>query len=267
MKKSILIASFLLLSSMSLLAQDRVFNYTYQSAVLNKGEKELEVWTTVLQGKTDYYREIQNRVEYEIGLGSNLQTAFYINSKQKAAFETSSGEIVMSSTEISFSNEWKYKFSDPVADRVGFAGYAEFTVATDELEIELKAILDKKIGKTTHALNFTFEPEWGTTTSNGKVTTATELKYDINYGFSYNINKHWNLGGEIINRNVYLKEDKFTHSALFAGPTVAYFMDKFWINLSVSPQIAGLNNPDGMSGLNVDEFTKMDVRLLFSYSF
>ena len=267
MKKSILVASFLLLSSMSLLAQDRVFNYTYQSSVLNKGEKELEVWTTVLSGKTDYYREIQNRVEYEIGLGSNLQTAFYINSKQKAGFETSSGEIVMSSTEISFSNEWKYKFSDAVADRIGFAGYAELTVATDELEIELKAILDKRIGKTTHALNLTFEPEWETTTVNGKVTTATEIKYDVNYGFSYNINKHWNLGGEIINRNVYIKDDNFTHSALFAGPTVAYFMDKFWLNLSFSPQIAGLNNPDGMSGLNVDEFTKMDVRLLFSYTF
>jgi hypothetical protein len=173
----------------------------------------------------------------------------------------------MDATEISFSNEWKYKFSDAVADRIGFAGYAELTVATDELEIELKAILDKRIGKTTHALNLTFEPEWETTTANGKVTTATELKYDINYGFSYNINKHWNLGGEIINRNVYLKDDNFTHSALFAGPTVAYFMDKFWLNLSFSPQIAGLNNPAGMSGLNVDEFTKMDVRLLFSYSF
>ncbi|MFI0492131.1 hypothetical protein, partial [Flavobacterium sp.] len=63
MKNSILISAFLLLSTMRLMAQDRVFNYTYQSTVLAKGEKELEVWTTVLQGKKDYYREIQNRVE------------------------------------------------------------------------------------------------------------------------------------------------------------------------------------------------------------
>ncbi|WP_395049128.1 DUF6662 family protein [Flavobacterium sp.] len=267
MKNNILFASFLLLSSINLLAQDRVFNYAYQSAVLNKGAKELEVWTTVLSGKTDFYREIQNRVEYEIGLGSNLQTSFYINSKQKAAFDSDSGEINMSSTEISFSNEWKYKFSDPVADRFGFAGYVEFTVATDELEIELKAIFDKKIGQSTHALNLTFEPEWETTTSDGKVTTETELKYDLNYGYSYNFNKNWNLGAEIIDRNVYIKEDSFTHSALFAGPTLGYNTDKFWLNLSYSPQIAGLNNPEGMSGLNVEEFTKMDVRLLFSYSF
>lgn len=268
MKKITLITtSFLLLSTISLFAQDRIFNYTYQSAVLNKGEKELEVWTTVLQGKTDYYREIQNRVEYEVGLGSNLQTSFYLNSKQKAFYDDITGEIVMDATEISVSNEWKYKFSDAVANRIGFAGYAELTVATDELEIELKAIFDKKIGRTTHALNLTFEPEWETTTRDGKVVTGTELKYDINYGFAYNINKNWNLGAEIINRNVYIKDDKFTHSAIFAGPTIAFNTDKFWINLSVSPQVAGLNNPIGMSGLNVDEFTKMDTRLIFSYSF
>ncbi len=267
MKNSILISAFLLLITMSSMAQDRVFNYTYQSSVLNKGEKELEVWTTVLQGKKDYYREIQNRVEYEVGLGSNLQTSFYLNSKQKAAFDDITGEIVMNPTEISISNEWKYKISDPVANRVGFAGYAEFTVATDELEIELKAILDKKIGRTTHALNLTFEPEWETTTANGKVVTATALKYDFNYGFAFEINKNWNLGAEIINRNVYIKDANFTHSALFASPTVAFNTDKFWVNLSVSPQIAGLKNPPSMTGLNLDEFTKMDMRLVFSYSF
>lgn len=266
MKNILLVTSFLLFSTMSVLAQDRIFNYTYQSAVLNKGEKEIEVWTTVLSGKTDYYREIQNRVEYEIGLGSNLQTAFYLNSKQKAGFDDITGEIVMDATEISFSNEWKYKFSDAVANSIGFAGYAEFTVATDELEIELKAILDKKIGKTTQALNFTFEPEWETTTSNGKEVTEKEIKYDINYGFAYEINKNWNLGVEIISKNVYIDADKITHSALFAGPTFAYNIKNFWINLSVSAQITG-NHTGADSNLNLDEFTKVNSRLLFSFTF
>jgi hypothetical protein len=267
MNKNILALSFLFLSTMSLLAQDRIFNYTYQSSVLNKGQKELEVWTTVLQGKDNYYREIQNRVEYEVGLGSNLQVAFYLNSKQKAFYDDITAEIVMDPTEISFSNEWKYKFSDAVADKFGFAGYAEITVATDELELEFKAILDKKIGRTTQAANFTFEPEWETTTRNNKVTTNTAYKYDVNYGFAYEINPNWNLGAEIINRNIYLKEENFTHSALFAGPTVSYNTDAFWINLSVSPQVAGLSNPNNVKGLNFYEFTKMDARVLFSYSF
>lgn len=265
--KKMVVVTFVLLSTLNVLAQDRIFNYTYQTNVLNKGQKELEVWTTVLTGKKNYYREIQNRVEYEIGLGSKLQVAFYLNSKQKAFFDDVSGEIVMDPTEISFSNEWKYKFSDPVADKVGFAGYAELTVATDELEIELKAIFDKRFGNSLHAVNLILEPEWVTTTEDGKVTTSTEIKYDFNYAYSYKATKNWNLGAEIINRNVYLKSDKFTHSALFAGPTIAYNTANFWINLTALPQVAGLKNPEDMKGLNTDEFTKFEARLAFSYSF
>jgi hypothetical protein len=267
MKKIFLIVNLIVLCSLHSIAQDRIFTYTYQSNVLNKGQKELEVWTTVLQGKIDYYREIKNRVEYEIGLGSNLQVAFYLNSKQKAFFDDVTGEIVMDPTEISISNEWKYKFSDPVANTIGFAGYFELQLATDELEVELKAIFDKKIGRTLHAVNLILEPEWETTTEDGKVKTETEIKYDANYAFSYNVNKNWNLGAEIVNRNVYIKSDKFTHSALFGGPTISYCTTNFWINLTAMPQIAGLNNPEGMKGLNVDEFTKFETRLIFSYSF
>jgi hypothetical protein len=262
--KTFFIAALLFLISTISLAQDRIFSYTYQSNVLNKGQRELEVWTTVHQAKKDYYRELRNRVEYEIGLGSNLQVAFYLNSKQKAGFDATSGEIIINPTEISISNEWKYKFSDPVADAIGFAGYGEISVATDELEVELKAIFDKKIGRTLHAVNLILEPEWETTTKNGNVTTEAEIKYDINYAFSYNINKRWNLGAEIINRNVYLEADDFTHSALFAGPTISYSTDKFWANLTLMPQITGIKNPENQNGLNLDEFTKFETRLIFS---
>ena len=56
-----------------------MFTYTYQSNVLNKGQREIEVWNTVRAGKTDYFMRLDNRTEYEIGLGKNLQTAFYLN--------------------------------------------------------------------------------------------------------------------------------------------------------------------------------------------
>ena len=267
MKKIFIITSLLFFCTMSSIAQDRIFNYTYQSNVLGKGQKELEVWTTILNGKDNYYREIQNRVEYETGLGSNLQVAFYLNSKQKAFFDDTTGEIVMDPTEISVSNEWKYKFSDPIADKIGFAGYLELTAATDELEVELKAIFDKKIGRTLHAVNIILEPEWETTTEDGKVTTETAIKYDFNYAFSYNLNKSWNLGAEIINRNVYIKSEEFTHSALFGGPTLSYSTPKFWINFTAMPQLTGLQNPEGEKGLNLEEFTKFETRLVFSYAF
>jgi hypothetical protein len=66
----------LTITSFTTYAQDRMFTYTYQSNVLNKGQRELEVWNTLRMGKQDYFSRFDNRTEYEIGLGSNLQTSF-----------------------------------------------------------------------------------------------------------------------------------------------------------------------------------------------
>jgi len=267
MKKIILVACLLFLSALNLMAQEQIFNYTYQSNILNKGQKELEVWTTVLSGKEKYYREIQNRVGYEVGLCSNLQISFYLNSEQKAAFDDVTGEIVIEAPEISVSNGWKHKFSDPIADPIGCAGYVEFTVTMDEIVVRVKAIFDKKIRRSTHAWNITFKEGWKSIIENGEAEVGKEIKYDFNYGYSYNLNKNWNLGVEIINKNTYIEEDDYSHSALFAGPTLGFNMDNFWLNASVFPQISGLNTSSTNSALNLDEFTKINSRLMFSYSF
>ena len=93
------------------------------------------------------------------------------------------------------------------------------------------------------------------------------LKYDFNYGASYTLSNRWNLGAEFLYQNIYFNKDKSTQSAIFAGPCLEYHIDGFWINLSYSPQIAGLKNPGEIKGLNVDEFTKNNFRVLFSYWF
>src|SRR5665647_2523432 len=76
--KKILLFSVLLIS-LSTQAQDRLFTYTYQSNVLNKGQKELEVWSTLRSGRDNYYRAFDHSMEFEVGLGGKLQTSFYLN--------------------------------------------------------------------------------------------------------------------------------------------------------------------------------------------
>ena len=141
-------------------SQDRSFVRTYQSIVLPKGEKEIEVWSTLRYGKDDFYRRLDNRFEFEIGLSNKLQTAFYINTSQNTF--RAGDEIVTQPTSVSFSNEWKYKISDPVANAIGSGLYGEYKIGSDELELELKLILDKKINKNLFAFNavgeFEFEP-------------------------------------------------------------------------------------------------------------
>jgi hypothetical protein len=77
--RTFMLTGLFLLLTISLLAQDRLFTYTYQSTLLNNGQRELEVWNTLRAGRQDYYARIDNRTEFEIGLGKNLQTAFYLN--------------------------------------------------------------------------------------------------------------------------------------------------------------------------------------------
>src|SRR5687768_11304036 len=115
-------------------AQDRIFTYTYQSTVLNKGQREIEIWNTLESGKDDYYRRLRHRIEYELGLGGNVQTAFYLNLDQRL-----NGNVG-----LGFSNEWKWKLFDPVANPVGLALYGELTLKPHETEVEGKILLDKQ---------------------------------------------------------------------------------------------------------------------------
>ena len=100
-------------------AQDRLFTYTYQSGVLNSGQREIEVWNTFRTGRTDYFARLDNRTEFEIGLGKNLQTAFYLNLTSKTNTVDILGvKSFTTGNELSFSNEWKYKILDPLADKM-----------------------------------------------------------------------------------------------------------------------------------------------------
>lgn len=59
MKKITLIMMVgLFLTAVDVMSQDRIFTYVYQSLVLNKGQKEMEVWTPYRTGREDSYRRI-----------------------------------------------------------------------------------------------------------------------------------------------------------------------------------------------------------------
>ncbi|MFZ4523613.1 MAG: hypothetical protein ACOYNC_18060 [Bacteroidales bacterium] len=250
--------------SSALFAQDRVFNYTYQSGVLGKGEKELEIWNTYRTGRTDFYRRIDTRAEFEIGLSRKLQTAFYLNYTSKASgFKVDSVSGIAHENEVSFSNEWKFKLSDPAANMIGSAIYGEITIGTTEFEVEAKLILDKQIGRFTQALNIAFEPEWEWEPGNGEIAAHTEYKFEFNYGIGASLGKVWVLGAEIRNPNVYV-DGKWAHSSIYAGPTVSFAGSGFWVNFTLMPQVAGLRGVTPGQGLNLDEFERYEARLLFS---
>jgi len=80
-------------------AQDRYFAYTYQTNVLNKGDFDLEFQNTLATGKVGEYgpyvfgQHLDQRLEYEVGLGKKVQTAFYLNSELFTFADTSSTDM------------------------------------------------------------------------------------------------------------------------------------------------------------------------------
>ena len=248
-------------------AQDRLFTYTYQSGVLNSGQREIEVWNTFRTGRTDYFARLDNRTEFEIGLGKNLQTAFYLNLTSKTNTVDILGiKSFTTGNELSFSNEWKYKILDPLADPVGLALYGEYGIGTSEYELEGKIIVDKKLGNVTLAANAIYEMELEPEYSGSELELeAEEHKADLNFSAAYTFNPRFSLTMESAYKNV-IQEGELKHSALYAGVGLSYVQKNFFVNFTVLPQITAFKGTTS-GHLNLDEFEKVQTRLLISYAF
>lgn len=245
-------------------AQDRLFTYTYQSTVLNQGQKELEIWNTYKTGKSNFYSHLDNRSEFEIGLGKNIQTAFYLNLTSKTrTIEENSNKSLETGKEISFSNEWKWKIFDPVANPIGLALYAEYGIGSNEFEFEWKLILDKKINNFTVASNAIYEIEFKPGFNDNNLGWKKETKMDYNLAFAYSLSPKFHLTMENVYRNVF-EEGQLLHNAIYSGFGVSHVQQNFWVNFTVLPQIKSFIGNTNNS-INLDEFEKIQLRLIFSY--
>lgn len=258
-------------------AQDRIFTYTYQTNTLAPGQKELEIWTTLRSGRDGFYRSLDNRFEFEVGIARNLQTAFYLNSFQTAKevrFEDLLGNEIASiekSIGWSFSNEWKLKLSDPVGHVLGTALYGEYTISPDEAELEFKIILDKKAGKIFQALNLVseieFEKEVEVENNFSALETETSTKLKLVYGIARSFGTNWHVGVESFVKAGTEKEF-MDYVVAYAGPGFSYSKGSFWLNLTAMPQITALKQPqETPSGLYLKNEEKLQTRLMFSYVF
>lgn len=244
--------------------QDRVFTYTYQSNVLAKGQKELEIWNTLRAGRQDYYSRFDNREEFEIGLGSNLQTSFYLNlTSITSATDINSVRSLETEHEISFSNEWKLKLMDPVADPLGLALYFEYGIGSSEYDVEGKLIIDKRIRSFTIAANAVYELEYAPFIEADQTHWSKENKADFDLAFAWSVTPKFAITLENTFRNV-IADGKLEHSALYTGPGLSWVQNSFWINFTILPQVASFKGQTG-SSLNLNEFEKVQFRLIFSY--
>ncbi len=245
-------------------ANDRHFGYVYETATMPVGMRELEVWNTASVGRADYYSRLDHSLEFETGLTDNLQGSLYLNWRNTTA-DTGSGNRATEFEWKGLATELKYKLLDPSVDPLGFALYGELGYNTDELELETKAIFDKRLGPWLLAANFAGEFEYE---SEGSELELEEIGLEGTFGASYAISPRLALGLEMRSHNEIAKsassEMEFESSALYLGPTVAWSSKSWWLTFTALPQIAAFKHEGG--GIrDLKDHEAMQARLLLSF--
>ncbi len=247
-------------------ANERRFTYTYESAVLPPGAREFELWSTHRFGRHNFYSRFDHRAEFEFGLTNRLMTAFYLNWHNIAEEDTSTTPPTIA-REFEFegiSSEWKYKMTDPVADKIGSALYGEVSLGTEEIEIEGKIILDKRWGENLIAYNLVGEVEWER--EPGEVEYE-ESVVENDLAFTHFFNPRFAAGLELRNHTDFTNSAHPAHSALFLGPVVSYATENWWVAVTALSQLPALKRSvnDRRSGLVLDDHERYNVRLLLSF--
>lgn len=242
MKYLALAVLFLSLYAAPLFSNERTFSYVYETATLPPGAKELEVWNTFRLGRLEHYEALDQRIELELGVADDVMTAFYLNSRQENGVYKSRG----------FSNEWKFKVSDPVADEVGFALYGEAGFQAHEIELEQKLLLDKRLEEWLGAFNAVAEQEFKYRQADEEIVLLKK-KYSLIAGLSRTLSRKVSLGVEA--RYTTILEGRASN-AFHAGPSLAASFKDAWFVLTVLPQWGETKD--------LLVFEKSETRLLFA---
>ncbi len=253
------------------LATQRLFTYTYEPEVLPKGALEFEQWVTWRGGRSadtgqqDYSRW-QFREEFEYGVTDNYTASFYLNTRHQSFTDPAAGT---STSEFKFdgiSLENRYMVLNPAEHPIGLTLYLEPTYSGEEFELEQKIIIGQRHGKWKWALNLSHATEWDLR------KYEKEGEFEVAFGITRKLGKHWHLGVELRNHNELPEYKKWENTAFYLGPVVSYERGDWWATMSVMPQVWGKNtaggpDPDGYRGLELEGHERINVRLIVGFGF
>ncbi len=250
-------------------AQDKVFATVYQTNVLPYGARDFEFWTTSRNGhKPNFYWGMDNRFEFEMGLGKSVQTSFYFNTDNSMYGDPEMKVDGLShDIGIGISNEWKWKLSDPVADGFGTALYQEFEFEPDEFESESKFILDKRIGQNLIAVNAFYQYQVHIDASKGKMTTTTSSPVELDFGFMHFLGNNCGIGVEMKEHNDISQSFGWENSILYAGPSVFFNGSGWMISINILPQLNNFHKTSiSPESLVLDSHERLESRVVLSFN-
>jgi hypothetical protein len=244
-------------------ANERHFAFTYESPTLPAGAVELEPWTTWRFGRDRYYSRFDHRLEFEMGITDRLMTAFYLNFTGL----TENDGVDLRHSEFEYegvSTEWKWNLRDPVADSFGLALYAELGLAPSETELETKVIVDRRRGNFLLAGNLVAEMELEQeVTAAGGIEKEPELVVEAVAAAGTFLRPRMLLGLEARSESTFHEAEEHEVTAVYAGPTLAYGNQDYWLTVALQPQIFAIHDGSGVRDLAAHE--KLNARVLFGF--
>lgn len=251
------------------MADNRIFTYTYEPETEPKGDWEFEQSITsrltrnraVGQEKYQLW-QLSSEVEYGVADRYTASVKISDNFEHFHNSETSKNSNVNRFTGISSEN--RFNLLDPVENPVGLTLYLEPTWDGQNAELEQKIILGQTHGDWKWAVNLTHATEW-----EGNINNY-EGELELSAGLARHLTSRWTLGVEMRDHNELPMYQQWENSAVYFGPTLSYHRVSWWAALSVMPQIYGWNqseNPDQNTHLELEGHERLNIRLLFGYSF
>ncbi len=258
--------------------QDRHFAWTYESITLPKGSFDFEPSFIYSAGKENFYNRLFTALEFETGLTDHLQTAFYFNAVKSMAAVADSNNLITglsSSSSISISNEWKLNILNPSSSPVGFGLYGEYTLSAEEIEIEYKLLLDKKMEKDLisynlvgeHGFEFIFENDGS---GKGEIETEKEIKLENDLSYMHMFKPTLGLGIEIRNHNI-IEKGELEFAPVFAGPTLFFSTsgetgNDFFFIINALPQLTNIAG-ERVGKLDLEDHEKIEARVCLGFTF
>jgi hypothetical protein len=267
----LVVPAVMIMSTMTAMATERYFTYTYEPETMPEGAAEFEQWITLRTQRSDAvgqhnYNRWDLREEFEYGVTDNYTMALYLNTKAESFRDPATGSSESKFEFEGISVENRYMVLNPAEHPVGFALYLETTYSGEEAEVEQKIIFGQRHGDWKWALNIVHATEWNLNEH------ETEGEFEVDFGITRHLNKRWSVGIEARNHNEIPEYKDWENTAFFVGPVVTYTRENWWATLTVLPQVWGKNtsggsDPDGVSGLELEGHERVNIRLIFGIGF
>ncbi len=253
------------------LADEPLFGFVYTTDLLPKGQREVEQWATLREGRSEgYFHVVQARTEFSYGMTDRFQLSGYLNLSWADVYhnipsgETAPPEIFADYYADpnkpfnhfrleSFSGEALYRISSPYTSPLGVAVYMEPSLGPRTMELENRLILQKNFldDKLVFAFNTTvgFEMRELHGDPEAEPTSADFVDHwdhetDVNFGIagSYRFARNWSVGLEFQNEREWAGFDPFassqrTNVAYYTGPTLHYANQHFFFTGTVLFQL------------------------------